>query len=317
MRIRLGARASELAIRQSNLVLAGLSRLRSDVKVEICHIQTSGDKKQGTPAASKGDKKDWIYELELALLAKEIDLAVHSGKDVPADIENGTVLYPVLQRANPKDVFIGKMQGDTGRRLSWHDLPVGASVGTASLRRRAQLLKLRPDLNIVELRGNVPTRLRKLDEKTGPQGLVLARAGLERLNLLPSEFYEFSISELMPAVNQGILVAQCRSEDATIEKLLRQLADAELVGLWQTERACVEVLGADCNSALSVYAESLGQEITLSARVFMPDGSQCLEFVHSGPAQQAQHLGVRVAKRLLELGAATLLEQSRSFPAFT
>jgi porphobilinogen deaminase len=162
MKFRLGSRGSALALAQVELIQKAFHEKFPEDELELVIVKTTGDKKQGTPQASISDKREWIHELELGVVEGTIDLALHSGKDVPCEIHEATCLQPVLPRATATDLFIGK--NEKGRRIRFEELPNGARVGTASLRRTAQLLRLRPDLEVVELRGNVPTRLRKLDE---------------------------------------------------------------------------------------------------------------------------------------------------------
>lgn len=305
--LRIGARGSDLSLAQVKLVRDKLVELGEE-PAEVITIKTRGDRKQGSDAARVSDKKEWVYELELAVLEGTVDFALHSSKDVPVDIEAGTELLPVLMRENPFDAFVGRRNTETGKRLPFAELANGACVGTASLRRRAQLLHLRPDLRVVEHRGNVPTRLRKLDESPSLDGIVLACAGLIRLGIAHSEFETFSSGQLVPAINQGILVAQFRQDRAAVRDCLARLVCPQTLSCWQAERACVEVLKADCNSSVCIFARVKGNnDVELRTRVLSGDGLEVLEEIDNASVSSASVLGREVAQRLLSKGAAKLL----------
>lgn len=313
MKVRLGTRGSKLALVQSNLVKDAIEKKLNDAQVELVEIKTIGDRKQGTSAAKISDKRDWVYDLEMAIVNNDIDMAVHSGKDIPIDIEEGTELFPVLGRANPYDAFVGKLDGNNGKRLRFTDLPQGANVGTASLRRRAYLLRLRPDLNVVEHRGNVPTRVKKMDDGDSVAGVVLASAGLERLGLHDLQYADFDGTEMIPGVNQGILVVQCRSDDNAMKKVLSQLVDRDTYAAWQAERTVAEVLDGDCKSAVGIFATCAGDQINLTAAVMLPDGKEYIEVTDSIVINAARELGLSVGEQLLAQGAEKILEASRDF----
>jgi len=305
MIIRIGTRGSKLALAQAKMVEDVLVNLGQ--RVELVLIKTLGDRKQGTSFAGVSDKKEWIYDLEVALLHGEIDLAVHSGKDVPVGIEKGTKLSSCLKRATPQDVFIGKINKETGKRLKFSALQDGDIVGTASLRRRAQLLRLKPGLSVREHRGNVPTRIEKLDNDSSLAGIVLAHAGILRLGLETLEVYPFSFDELLPAVCQGTLAAQYREEDTGVEGVVIKTRDSYTERSFQAERNCVAVLEADCDSALSVFAEVLEENTFLRARVLSGDGTECLEEVLIEKRGNEVKQGKLVGETLLGRGARRLL----------
>jgi hydroxymethylbilane synthase len=311
MIIRCGTRSSLLALTQTQLVINALQDKHAPLTVARHEIKTLGDRKQGTAAASQSDKKDWVYDLELALLNQQIDFAVHSSKDIPYQIEPGTALLPVLPRANPHDAFVGRHCADTNQRLLFADLPLGAKVGTASLRRQAFLLRMRPDLKVVEYRGNVPTRLQKLDESDDIMGIVLASAGLERLNQTTLQYQTFLPDEMLPAINQGTLAVQFRSDDTRTRQFLQTLVEPTTQATWLAERAVAEVLKGDCKSAIGIFAACDSDRITLNACVMLPDGSEYLTATGSAPSAQAAELGQRIADRLLAQGAMALIEKSR------
>ena len=316
--IKVGTRGSALALTQTGIVVKRLESALAESgiqrSVSVHDIKTLGDKKQGTQQAAFGDKKDWIYELELALLAGEIDLAVHSGKDVPSNIESGTLLIPVLERELANDVFIGKLQPD-GARVRFADLGGSGLIGTASLRRKAALKMAFPSLRLVDHRGNITTRVEKLDRSSDLSGIILAAAGLLRLDLFEQLSAEIlPIDLLMPAVSQGVLVVQIRSDDDELANYLQPLIHEPTRLAWQSERIVIERLEGDCRSSISVYCGSIDRDLELRARVMLPDGSRCLEASGRLPAtlENSVKLGELVSENLIEKGACELIEASRS-----
>lgn len=303
--LRLGTRKSQLALAQAQMVAQALRENQPGISVELVEIVTTGDRKQSTQALR--DKKEWILEIEEALLRNEVDFAVHSGKDVPAEVHTDTVLLPVLKRGNPFDALIARDSLINQKPCSLLSLRQGAIIGTSSLRRRAQLLRLRPDLEVVTLRGNVSTRVAKLREGNNLDGLVLASAGLERLALDKIVSQNFSLEQMLPAVNQGMLIVQWRRTRADLEAIFEPLVDKELFLVWQAERGFISELGADCHSAVSVYGEVKDQEIFLRGQVFSADGGRCVEGELRTSALEAPATGRRLAKELLGRGAGELL----------
>lgn len=311
MIIRCGTRGSVLALAQTKMVIDALENAHQALKVERHEIKTLGDRKQGTAAASQSDKKDWVYDLELALLNNQIDFAVHSSKDIPHEIEPGTAQLPVLKRGNPYDAFLGKKIGSDNQRLSLTDLPHGAKVGTASLRRRAFLLKMRPDLLVVEFRGNVTTRVQKLDESEELMGAVMASAGLDRVNIPNLQYESLSSKDMLPAINQGILAVQFRENDEKTKKILETIVDPDTHAMWLAERGVAEVLKGDCKSAIGIFAQCNGKSVILSANVMLPDGSESITANDSAPQTQSYQLGKKIGEQLLEMGALNIIEKSR------
>jgi hydroxymethylbilane synthase len=286
--MRLGTRGSALALAQAAWVAE-----RIDGPVEIVPVTTAGDRGSG------GDKARWVSELERALLEGEIDIAVHSAKDLPTEIPDGLELVAIPQRADARDAICGA--------LSLEALPPGTRVGTSSLRRSAQLLALRPDLTIVPLRGNVDTRLRKLAEGQA-DALVLAVAGLERLGF--DEAIGGKLGELVPAAGQGALAIEARVDEAAIENALGGLTDAASAACVTAERALVHALGASCDTPVGAYAELLdGGGLELQAWLGLPDGSAWLSDSLRGSASDPAALGQAVAARMRAAGADQLLEQ--------
>ncbi len=306
MKFRLGTRGSALALAQTKLFCSEFQNLHRDSEIEIVQITTTGDSKQGTQAATSGDKRDWIHELELAVVSGEIDFALHSSKDIPCEIHEKTELLSVLKRGNPYDLFIGKLD-ENGERVSFKNLARGSSIGTGSLRRQAQLLRLRPDLQISPIRGNITTRVRKLDEDGLADGIVLAAAGIERVGTIDVKGEELSPEALLPAVNQGTLAVQFNSEGNDLKGYLQSLVDADTQASFLAERATVIELDGDCRSAIGVFAEIDGEELKITSRVFSHCGSTALSASANGAPSEASALGTTVGRDLLKQGARELL----------
>ncbi len=308
-KIRIGSRASQLALAQANLLAQALREHCPALETEIVTMLTSGDRKSGN-AEIAHDKRDWIYELEQSVIAGELDCAIHSGKDIPAEINSETLLCPVLPREEPWDAFVLKpnlTQEETQSETELQAFPLGAVVGTGSLRRKAQLLRLRPDLQVVPLAGNVPTRIRKLAEDPCLFAIVLAAAGLRRLGLEEEISAIFSPDEMLPAVNQGILAVQYRASASGLAEVFARLVHSETRICFDAERAFISVLGADCKSSVGVMAVISEQGLKVKARVLSADGRECLEDVLCGPISAPEDLGTELAYRLLERGAKRLL----------
>jgi hydroxymethylbilane synthase len=282
--IRLGTRGSALALAQARLVSEQLPG-----ETEIVPITTSGDR-----AAAAGDKSRFVKEIEEALLAGEVDLAVHSAKDVPAELPEGLAIVGVPERADPRDAICGAGSLD--------ELAEGALVGTSSLRRRSQLLAARPDLEIHDLRGNVDTRLRKLEE-ADYDALVLASAGLARLdrgdegNPIPTEL-------LTPAAGQGALLLEAR---AGAETGAEALTDHDALTCLTAERALVAELEASCRTPVGAHATLAGGRLSLAAFVGLPDGSEWVRDRLEGGSAEPAALGEEVAGRVLAAGGARIL----------
>jgi hydroxymethylbilane synthase len=290
--MRIGTRGSALARAQARLVAGWLG------DAEIVVIQVSGD-----GDASGGEKSRWVAELEQALLAGEIDLAVHSAKDVPGEPVDGLELLGAPARARAEDALIGAG--------SIEELPVGARVGTSSVRRAAQLLAARENLEVVSLRGNVDTRLRKLAEEQ-LDAIVLASAGLQRLGREDEIGAALDIERFVPAPGQGTLALQSRAEDAAVADAVAPILDRDAGACLSAERALARALSASCNTPLGAYAVADGRDgLKLRAWVGMPDGSEWLQDELPGDFHDPEELGRRVAERLLATGAGELLARAR------
>lgn len=310
MLLKLGTRGSQLALAQSHMVKQALLATKQDLTVDLIKIKTLGDSKQGTSAASQSDKRDWIQELECAIVNNEIDFAVHSGKDIPAKIHDDTLLLPVLKRASAYDAFIGQQNKESLRRIRFADLPTGATIGTASLRRKAELLKHRPDLKIVEHRGNVTTRIEKLDQSQTLFGIILACAGLERLQMNDLDYETLPEAIMMPAVHQGTLVVQFHKNNKALHEKLSTLVDPQLLSAWRAERAVAEILEGDCKSAISIFATTNSDTVHLRAQVMLPDGQQYIAHQASDKLDNATALGISLGQHLIDMGASKIIAAS-------
>ena len=297
-RLRLGTRASPLARVQAEGVRAALAARHPGLTVELVFVRTTGDRVTG-PLAAAGGKGLFVKEIEEALLDGRIDAGVHSMKDVPARLAAGLVIGAVPERADARDVLIGGDGGLAG-------LPPGARIGTASPRRRAQLLAHRPDLVVVLLRGNVDTRLRKW--RAGEvDALLLAAAGLARLGISEPAAQPLPVDEFLPAVGQGALALECRADDGATRALLAAVDQPAAASAVAAERAFLAAVGGDCNSAIAAHATLADGRLTLRALVTDPDGRRRLEERDTAPAADAEALGRTVATRLLAAGAAALM----------
>ncbi|MEA2441573.1 MAG: hydroxymethylbilane synthase [Thermoleophilaceae bacterium] len=267
-----------------------------DADVELVTITTSGDETSSTAAASIGDKSRFVKEIEEALLAGAIDLAVHSAKDVPGVLPDGLAIVGVPEREDARDALVGS-------------LPEGASVGTSSLRRRSQLLAERPDLQVSDLRGNVDTRLRKLASGSY-DAVVLAVAGLKRLGR--DEGTPMPVATMTPAPGQGCLALEARRDDTRASELAERLTDRRALVRLTVERAVVERLDATCETPVGAYAELEEDVLRLHAFVGLPDGSTWIRDTLEGSADDPAALGRELGDRLLAAGAAELLGALRS-----
>jgi hydroxymethylbilane synthase len=270
--MRIGTRGSALALAQADWVAQRLTG-----EVEIVPITTAGDRQRAV-----GDKSRWVSELEQALLEDRIDLAVHSAKDVPADLADGLELVAIPQRADPRDAICGAP--------SLQALHSGARVGTSSLRRAAQIGAVRDDLEVVEIRGNVDTRLRKLDEGV-VDATLLALAGLKRLGLTHALTSIFSTEEFLPAVGQGIVAIETRANDSATRTLLDAIDHAETGTALAAERAFLAVLDGSCRTPIAGHAVIAQGRLRLRGLIAKPDGSESFECMREGPAGDAVALG--------------------------
>ncbi|MFI8609366.1 hydroxymethylbilane synthase [Pseudomonas sp. NPDC077649] len=299
--IRIATRKSALALWQAEHVKARLEAAHPGLKVSLVPMVSRGDKLLDAPLAKIGGKGLFVKELETALLENQADIAVHSMKDVPMDFPEGLGLYCICEREDPRDAFV------SNRYASLDALPAGSVVGTSSLRRQAQLLARRPDLKIQFLRGNVNTRLAKLDAGEY-DAIILAAAGLIRLGFEERIRSSLSAEDSLPAGGQGAVGIECRSADAEIHALLAPLHHRETALRVTAERALNKRLNGGCQVPIACYALLEGEQLWLRGLVGQPDGGQLLRAEARAAAADAEALGVRVAEALLAQGAEAILK---------
>ena len=300
--IRIATRKSALALWQAEYVKASLEKAHPGLSVTLVPMVSRGDKLLDAPLAKIGGKGLFVKELETALLESEADIAVHSMKDVPMDFPEGLGLYCICEREDPRDAFV------SNTFESLEELPQGSVVGTSSLRRQAQLLAIRPDLEIRFLRGNVNTRLAKLDAGEY-DAIILAAAGLIRLGFEARIRSRLTIEQSLPAGGQGAVGIECRSADHEIHALLEPLNHPATAVRVTAERALNKHLNGGCQVPIACFAELEGETLWLRGLVGQPDGSSLLRAEARAPKAQAEALGVSVAQALLAQGAQTILDQ--------
>ncbi|ABZ78457.1 porphobilinogen deaminase [Shewanella halifaxensis HAW-EB4] len=299
--IRIATRKSPLAMWQAEFVKAELEKIHEGLTVELLPMSTKGDIILDTPLAKVGGKGLFVKELEVAMLEGKADIAVHSMKDVPVEFPEGLGLEVICEREDPRDAFVS----NTYKTIE--DLPQGAVVGTSSLRRQCQIRAARPDLVIKDLRGNVGTRLAKLDAGNY-DAIILAAAGLKRLKLEERIASFISAEQSLPANGQGAVGIECRTDDARVKALLAPLEHAETRMRVTAERAMNTRLEGGCQVPIGAYAEIDGDTLSLRGLVGNPDGSQIITAASSGNKADAEKLGVALAEELLAKGAKTILD---------
>ena len=299
--IRIATRKSALALWQAEYVKARLEAAHPQVTVSLVPMVSRGDKLLDAPLAKIGGKGLFVKELETALLENEADIAVHSMKDVPMEFPEGLGLYCICEREDPRDAFV------SNTFENFDALPAGAVVGTSSLRRQAQLLARRPDLKIQFLRGNVNTRLAKLDAGEY-DAIILAAAGLIRLGFGERIRSSISVEDSLPAGGQGAVGIECRTGDSELHQLLECLNHPETAQRVTAERALNRHLNGGCQVPIACYAVLEGDQLWLRGLVGQPDGEVLLRAEGRAPAAEAEALGVRVAEELLAQGAGKILQ---------
>jgi len=299
--IKIGTRGSQLALWQSNWVKSTLMEKFPGLVVELVIIKTKGDKIQDVPLARVGGKGLFVKEIEEAILERRVDLAVHSMKDMPALIPEGLCIGAIPDRENPKDALVSR------KGLSLDQLPQGARIGTSSLRRAAQLKHLRPDLEILPLRGNLDTRLKKL-ETEDLDAVVLAAAGLRRMELDHRVTQYLDETEMLPAVGQGALCIEARENDPDIGPLTATLDHARTRTVVLGERAFLHRLEGGCQVPIAAHGTLSGKEFSLIGLVASLDGVQLIRDTMTGPADHSESIGIELAERLLARGAGKLLD---------
>ncbi len=300
--IRIGTRGSQLALWQTNWVKSSLKRLYPTIAFELVTIKTKGDKITDVPLAQVGGSALFVKELEQALVDDKIDIAVHSMKDMPSSLPEGLFIGAVPERETPLDVLISR----NGTPFS--ELPEGASIGTSSLRRQAQLLNIRPDLKTIPIRGNLDTRIRKL-ETENLDAIIVAAAGVKRLNF-QDRITEYLNNRLMlPAVGQGALCIEIRQSDSTVADLVKPLDHAPTHTVVIAERAFLRKLGGSCQVPMAAFGTLDQHQLTLQGLVAAIDGTRIIRDVMSGPMEAPESLGESLSDTLLKAGADKILSQ--------
>jgi hydroxymethylbilane synthase len=300
MILKIGTRGSRLALIQSAWVRERIEEAHPGIRVEVIKIKTTGDKILDSPLSKIGGKGLFVKEIEDALLRGEIDLAVHSMKDVPAELPEALMLCAFPEREDPRDALISRHD------LTLAALPKGAVVGTSSLRRAAQIRHVRPDVKTLPLRGNVETRIRKM-EKGEVDAVVLARAGLKRLGLLAQISETLLPEQVIPAVGQGALGLEVRREDHATRRLLGFLNHPSTEVAVRAERSFLKRLEGGCQVPLAAFADLKDGKVRMSGMVAELDGSRVIREQADGTQDQPEALGIALAERLLEAGAGDIL----------
>jgi hydroxymethylbilane synthase len=306
-KLKLGTRGSALALWQANWTKAALEQRWPDLAVELVPIKTTGDKILDVPLAKIGGKGLFTKELDEALLDGRIDLAVHSLKDVPFQLPDGIDFAAIPEREDPRDAFISN-----GPKL--HELQKNARIGTSSLRRQVQLRHWFPDLDLVTLRGNVDTRLRKLAEREF-DGIILAIAGLKRLGHAERITQVLDDDIMISAVGQGALGIVCRSADAATRTLLEVLNHSPTRSAVTAERGLLRALGGSCQVPIAGKAKLEGEQLTIKGLIASLDGKRVIADEITGPSVEAAHLGLELGRRLLSMGAGDILAEIARYGA--
>jgi hydroxymethylbilane synthase len=300
--IKIGTRGSPLAVWQAGWVRSRILALNPQYEVELVKIKTMGDKITDVPLARVGGKGLFVKEIETALLEGRIDLAVHSMKDVPADIPQGLLIGAVPERENPADALISR----NGNSLE--DLPKGACIGSSSLRREAQVRHIRPDITVRPLRGNLDTRIRKL-ETEALDGIIVAAAGVKRLGLEARITQYLPEHVMLPAIGQGALAIEIREDDDLVRSLTTALDHRQTRLTVESERAFLRRLEGGCQVPIAARAKVAGDQLELTGLVAEVDGSVLIRDSIAGASDQPEKLGVELANRLLEKGGRKVLEK--------
>ncbi len=298
--IKVGTRGSDLALTQTGHVVDALREANPDVDFEVVVIKTTGDKDQRQDLTSLGVGV-FVRELETALTDRRVDLAVHSLKDMPSSLPEGYALAAVPYREDPRDALVSK----TGATLE--ELPAGARVATGSARRQALVKSLRPDIEVEPLRGNVPTRLAKLDDPEGPDAVILATAGLNRLGLSDRVTQHLSCSNFVSAVGQGALALETRADDTATISAAAKLNHEGTLAEVTAERAFLDVIGGGCSASVSAHAKIRGDRLEFSAFASTPDGANIIRESFVDDAADAEELGRKLGSLFVERGARDLV----------
>ena len=304
MNLKIGTRGSKLALTQTNFVADKLKKAIPDADIEICVIKTGGDIMQDVSLLTIGGQGVFVKELEEALLSDKIDLAVHSMKDVPGDIPEGLTFAAILPREDVRDVLVSR------NNIKMEFLPKGAKVGTGSQRRGAQIKAVMPDVNIVPLRGNLDTRLKKI-ETENLTGVILAAAGMKRMGLAERITQFLPVETMLPAVGQGALGVQIRKDDAELAKACAELNDVTTAAEVTAERAFLRALGGGCRLPIAALGKLDGQMLTLEGMLAAPNGTTMIREKMSGTIKDAEAMGKKLAEIILDKGGRRLMDLMR------
>lgn len=312
-KIVIGTRGSKLALWQAEWIKSELQKLRPGLEVELNKIKTTGDKILDVPLAKVGGKGLFVKEIEEALLRNEADIAVHSMKDVPTEFPDGLHLAVICKREDPRDAFITAISNQPSAISSFKDLHHGATVGTSSLRRSCQLLSMRPDIKIEQLRGNLDTRLRKLDEGQF-DAIILAAAGVKRLGWADRITETLPPEISLPAIGQGAVGIECRMDDEFINKLIAPLDHYETSVCVRAERACLKKLEGGCQVPIAAYARLLTPDaqrptLIMDGLVGSVSGETIIKAHVEGDPKDAEALGIRLAEEILSKGGKEILDE--------
>ncbi|WP_437227305.1 hydroxymethylbilane synthase [Planctomicrobium sp. SH661] len=300
--LKIATRESQLALWQANYVANELRRVAPEWTVELAPMSTIGDRNRVDALKSMGGQGVFTREVQRAVLDRHADLAVHSLKDLPTVPTAGLTLAGIPPRAPRFDALLLPH----GKEGDFDSLPQGAKIGTGSPRRQSQLLRLRPDLQLLEIRGNVETRIAKLDAGQY-DAIILAEAGLRRLDLHARISQILAPPILYPAVGQAALGIECRDDDLDLQEVLSRLTDPLTSAEVRAERACLFTLQAGCHAPVGLVSTINGEKLTLEVLVLSPDGKQCFRVIEEGVVQSPEELGQQAAKNLIEQGAAAVL----------
>jgi len=306
--IVIGTRGSKLALWQAEWVKAELERINPGLEITLNKIKTTGDKILDVPLAKVGGKGLFVKEIEEALLRGEADLAVHSMKDVPTEFPEGLHLAVICEREDPRDAFIAPVQGSTFKVQSFNELPKGAALGTSSLRRSSQLLSIRPDLKIVQLRGNLETRFRKLDEGQF-DAMILATAGVKRLGWQQRITEVIEPQTSLPAIGQGAVGIECRINDTFVNQLIGPLNHNETSICVRAERALLKRLQGGCQVPIAAYATIKDGRLIMDGLVGSVTGDRIIREHIEGKSGDAETLGIALGEKLLSKGADKILAE--------
>ena len=307
-KISIGTRGSKLALWQAEWIKSELHKLHPWLDIELIKIKTTGDKILDVPLAKVGGKGLFVKEIEEALLSHRVDIAVHSMKDVPTDFPEGLNLPVVCRREDPRDAFLSQMQDTKFKIKKFADIPRGAIVGTSSLRRSSQLLSLRPDVRIEQLRGNLDTRIRKLDEKRF-DAIILALAGVKRLGLTHRVTEILPVHISLPAIGQGAIGIECRVNDGQMHSLLQPLNNVETFICVSAERSFLRRLEGGCQVPIAAYARIESSTLVMDGLVGSITGNRIIRGHIEGSPEDAEKLGYSLANDILSRGAKDILNE--------